>query len=85
MLRAEYDEVTVIRQWKDSSLITLLLGAVALPSSLDFSHCEEARRCWAKMQPNDQTAQAWEHRGADSCWRKSARVLKLASCRISDI
>jgi hypothetical protein len=34
----------------------------------------------------NQTTQAWEHRGADSCcWQKSARVLKLASCRISDI
>lgn len=53
MLRADCDELTAHSYPSVEGLFTHgpLLGTVALPSSLDFSHCAKAWRCWAKRQP----------------------------------
>jgi hypothetical protein len=61
-----------------------LLGTVALPSDVRFQPLRKGMALLGQKDAN-QTTQAWEYRGAGSCWQKSARVLKLASCRISDI
>jgi len=80
---AERDELTVIGQWGNSSLLNLYSERSPCQAA---SISATAKRHGAAGQKRDnQTTQAWEHRGAGSCWQKSARVLKLASCRISDI